>query len=135
MLVVSRHKLIVKTNRHEQVIDITERINEVLQKYTVDSGTCNIFVTHTTAGLATGESGEGTDKDLMEVMEKIVPRINFRHMHNPSHAWQHMAASLAGASLTIPFENKRLILGTWQSVLLLEFNGPRERMIRVSIVS
>lgn len=127
-------KIVVNTTRDKQAVDITERVNEVLQKQNVDSGLCSIFMTHTTAGLATGEFGEGTDEDLMEVMEKIIPKINFRHMHNPSHTWQHMAASIIGASLIIPFENKRLILGTWQSVLLLEFNGPRERTLTVTTI-
>lgn len=64
-------------------------------------------------------------------MQKIVPKIGFRHGHDPSHAPDHMAASLLGASVTVPVVDGRLALGTWQRILLLEFNGPRERQLLV----
>ena len=122
----------IRTGRDKEVIDITGEIERWLAQAKIDNGLCNLFVTHTTAGLTTGEAIEGTDEDLMETLEKMIPGINFRHGHDPSHAPDHMISSIVGASLTIPLRNGRLHLGTWQRVLLVESNGPREREIVVT---
>jgi secondary thiamine-phosphate synthase enzyme len=126
-------RFVIQTSAKKEVLDITAKINILLSRQDTSSGICTLFVAHTTAGIAINEAGEGTAEDLLEVMEKAVPKIHFRHEHDPSHAWSHMAASLTGTSIAIPFEEKRLILGTWQSVLLLEFDGPKERTLIVSI--
>ena len=70
----------------------------------------------------------------MEVMEKVIPPIRFRHGHDPSHAWSHMASSLLGPSLTIPIARGQLVLGTWQSVLLIELDGPRHRDVHLRLI-
>jgi len=81
------------------------------------------------------EIGEGTEQDLLDVVEQIIPSIRFRHAHDPSHAWSHMAASLLGPALTLPVTDGRLALGTWQSVLLVELDGPRERTVYVTLLA
>lgn len=96
----------------------------------MQDGLCQVFLPHTTAALTTGEMGGGTDEDFLDVAEEIIPRLKFRHAHNPSHAWSHMAASL-----TLPVMNGELRLGTWQSVLLVELDGPRECHIMVGLTS
>lgn len=124
----------ISTRRNKEVIDITDRVREFLSQAGADSGLCNVFVMHTTAGLTTGESTEGTDEDLMEVLERIIPKIKFRHHHDPSHAPDHMISSIVGASVTIPIGKGKLQLGTWQSILLVESNGPRERKVVVTVI-
>lgn len=78
--------------------------------------------------------GEGTEADLLEVVEQMIPRIRFRHAHDPGHAWTHMAASILGPSLHLSVEDGRLVLGTWQSVLLVELDGPRQRTIQINLI-
>jgi len=124
----------ISTRRNKEVIDITDRVRECVSQAGAESGLCNIFVMHTTAGLTTGEATEGTDEDLMEVLEQIIPKIKFRHHHDPSHAPDHMISSIVGASVTVPIIKGKLQLGTWQSVLLVESNGPRERRVVVTIL-
>ncbi len=124
----------ISTRRHKQVLDITDRVQQAVSESGVQAGLCNIFVTHTTAGITTGESIEGTDEDLMEVLERLIPEIKFRHEHDPSHAPDHMISSILGPSVTVPIRNGKLQLGTWQSVLFVECNGPRERNVVVTIV-
>ena len=124
----------ISTRRDKQVIDITDRVQQYVATTGTASGLCSVLVMHTTAGITTGESTEGTDEDLMEVLERIIPRIKFRHHHDPSHAPDHMISSIVGASLTIPIWNGKLQLGTWQSVLLVESNGPRDRKIVVTVL-
>lgn len=124
----------VKTEHHKQVVDLTDRINTLLAQRKIEDGLCCLSVAHTTAALTTGEVGEGTEADLLDVAEQIIPKIRFRHAHDPSHAWSHMAASLLGPSLCLPVGGGRLALGTWQSVLLIELDGPRERTVHVTII-
>lgn len=124
----------ISTRRDKQVIDITEQVQRCLLQTEVSEGLCNIFVAHTTACLTTGEAIEGTDEDLMETLERMIPQINFRHGHDPSHAPDHMISSIVGASLMVPVRKGKLLLGRWQRVLLVECNGPRAREIVVTIL-
>lgn len=124
----------VNTSHLKQVVDLTDPVEALIRKAQMREGLCSLFITHTTAALTTGEIGEGTELDLLEVVEQMIPKIQFRHAHDPSHAWSHMAASLLGPSLTIPVSAGQLALGTWQSVLLVELDGPRERGVHVTLM-
>ena len=124
----------VATGSLKEVVDLTERVEALIGRAKLREGLCSIFVTHTTAALTTGEIGEGTEQDLLDVVQQIIPSIRFRHAHDPSHAWSHMAASMFGPSLSIPVVDGRLTLGTWQSVLLVELDGPRERTVYVTFL-
>lgn len=127
--------LTISTTARKQVIDLTDRVNGLVTQAGMTEGICTLFLTHTTAALTTGEVGEGTEEDLLEVVERIIPQLRFRHAHNPSHAWSHMASSLIGPSLPIPVADGGLVLGTWQSVLLVELDGPKQRTIRVTLMA
>ena len=124
----------ISTSNLKQVVDLTDRIEAVIGKAKMQEGLCCVFVTHTTASVTTGEIGEGTEQDFLQVVEEMIPRIHFRHAHDPSHAWSHMASSILGPSLTIPVSAGKLGLGTWQSVMLVELDGPREREVHVTLV-
>jgi secondary thiamine-phosphate synthase enzyme len=124
----------VTTAHLKEVVDLTPRIQALIERAKMRDGLCALFVAHTTAALTTGEIGEGTEQDLLDVVEQIIPSIRFRHAHDPSHAWSHMAASLLGPALTLPVIDGRLALGTWQSVLLVELDGPRERTVNVTLL-
>ena len=95
---MSEH-LRVSTSSRKQVVDLTERIEGLIRKAKMSEGLCSLFVSHTTAALTTGEIGEGTEEDFLQVVEQMIPRIQFRHAHDPSHAWSHMASSIIGPSL------------------------------------
>jgi secondary thiamine-phosphate synthase enzyme len=125
----------IRTTAGKEIVDLTDRLAALIRKAKVQEGLCSLFVTHTTAALTTGEIGEGTDDDLLEVVEEMIPRIRFQHAHNPAHAWSHMAASIVGPSLTVPVSAGKLVLGTWQSVMLVELDGPRERSVHVTLIS
>jgi secondary thiamine-phosphate synthase enzyme len=124
----------ISTTDRKQVVDLTDRIEKVIRKAKMQQGLCSLFITHTTAALTTGEVGEGTEDDFLQVMEQMIPRIHFRHAHDPSHAWSHMASSIVGPSLTIPVSAGTLVLGTWQSVMLVELDGPRERSVHITLI-
>lgn len=125
----------ITTKRLKEIVDLTELLQAAIRKAKIKEGLCSVFVTHTTAAVTTGEIGEGTEEDFLQIVEEIIPRIQFRHAHDPSHAWSHMAASILGPSLTIPVSGGTLVLGTWQSVMLVELDGPRDRKVHVSLMS
>ena len=124
----------VSTGSLKAVVDLTERVHSLIKRAKMRDGLCSLFIAHTTAALTTGEIGEGTEEDLLDVVEQIIPSIRFRHAHDPSHAWSHMAASMLGPSLSLPVTDGELALGTWQSVLLIEMDGPRERTVYVTLL-
>ena len=129
------HRLQIKTTALKQIIDLTDQVQAVIRDAKLADGLCSVFVTHTTAAITTGEIGEGTEQDFLQIVEQIIPRIRFRHAHDPSHAWSHMASSILGPSLTIPVSAGQLMLGTWQSIMLVELDGPRERNVFVSCLA
>jgi len=124
----------IESKKHKEIIDITDIINEILNKQNKDSGLVHIFALHTTCALTTADLDPGTDLDYLDTLEKIVPKLNFRHPHNPNHFPDHFLSSLIGTSLLIPFENKNLLLGTWQRVVLIELDGPRIRNLKINII-
>lgn len=126
-------ELQIQTVKKRDVADITDEVNELLKKEKVNEGIVNLFATHTTAALATADLDPGgTDLDYLDALEKIVPKLEFRHPHNPAHMPDHILSSIIGTSLTLPVVDGALVLGIWQRVVLFEFDGPRERRIIVS---
>jgi secondary thiamine-phosphate synthase enzyme len=124
----------IKTNKKREIVDITDKIQEIIEKQDKNMGLVHLFALHTTCALTTADLDPGTDLDYLDTLEKIVPKLNFRHPHNPSHFPDHFLSSLIGTSLLVPFENKNLILGTWQRIILIELDGPRVRNIKVAII-
>lgn len=123
-------QLSIQTHKKREVIDITSEIETHIPKK--GEGICTIFVMHTTAAITTADLDPGTDLDLLDAIEKIIPKLSYRHPHDPSHTPDHISASLIGASIMVPFKDGQLVLGTWQRIILLEFDGPRERTIIIS---
>lgn len=127
-------KLIVKTKKAKEVVDITEAVAAFLEKNGAGDGHAHLFVTHTTAALTTADLDPGTDLDMLDAFEEMVPKLRYRHPHNPAHVPDHILSSIIGASLTLPVRDGRLLLGEWQRVVLVELDGPRERRIIASIL-
>lgn len=126
-------ELKIKTSKIKQVVDITEEVNALIKSGA--NGLVNLTVLHTTAALTTADLDEGgTDLDYLDAFEEMVPKLNYRHPHNPSHMPDHILSSMIGTSLTLPIKDGKLLLGTWQRVVLMEFDGPRDRQIMVSII-
>ena len=124
-------RLSVKTHQKREVVDITDLIEQQLVKH--GSGVCHVLVLHTTAALTTADLDPGTDLDMLDAFEAMIPKLRYRHPHNPAHVPDHILSALIGTSLSLPFEKKKLRLGTWQRVVLVELDGPRERELAISI--
>ena len=123
------HTLTFTTSEKRQIIDITDDVAGCIDR---GDGVAIVFVQHTTAAITIIDLDPGTDTDFLEFLEAITPDIKWRHMHDPSHAPDHILAGLIGPSVVIPYENGELQLGTWQRVVLVELDGGRKRNVIVS---
>lgn len=126
--------LVFKTKNKKEVLDITDQINFEIKKLKIQNSLVHLFLLHTTAALTTADLDPGTDLDMLDAFEHIIPKLRYRHPHNPMHVGDHILSSLIGTSLVLPIENNELILGSWQRVVLLEFDGPRERKIKINFL-
>jgi secondary thiamine-phosphate synthase enzyme len=124
--------LTIATRKKDEIVDITDRVETAMRELNAENGVCTIFVAHTTCALTTADLDPGTDRDLLDALRRLLPSISYRHPHDPAHAPDHLLSSIIGASLSIPFTNGGLLLGTWQRVILLELDGPRQRTVHVA---
>ena len=97
-------------------------------------GLCHVFAKHTTCAITTADLDPGTDLDMLDVFEKIIPKLNFRHPHNPSHAPDHIMSCIIGPGVLLPVHAGNLQLGTWQRVVLIELDGPRNREVAFTFI-
>ena len=127
------HRLSIKTRNKREVLDITDLVEDQLGKNGSASGVCHLLVLHTTAALTTADLDPGTDFDMLDAFEAMIPKLRYRHPHNPAHVPDHILSALIGTSLSLPFDKRKLLLGTWQRIVLVELDGPRERELALSI--
>jgi secondary thiamine-phosphate synthase enzyme len=120
----------VRTERKDQILDITNAVQEHLE---AEAGICTVFAAHTTCALTTADLDPGTDQDMLEALRKLLPAIRYRHPHDPSHTPDHILATLIGPSVSMPVSSGKLILGVWQRIILVELDGPRDRDVYVSV--
>jgi len=125
-------KLTFKTGKKREVVDITETIEGALDSSKA-GGICNLLILHTTAALTTADLDPGTDLDMLDAFEAMIPKLKYRHPHNPAHVPDHILSALIGTSVALPFEKGELLLGTWQRVVLIELDGPRERQVVMTV--
>jgi len=132
------NKLTLQTKGPGDLVDITERIVELLKTAKLKNGHAIIFHVGSTAAITTFEYEPGMIKDVQELYERIVPSDQHYHHDDTwgdANGFSHLRAALQGPSLTIPFENGKLLLGTWQQIILAEFdNKPRNRQVVVQII-
>ncbi len=118
----------VKTTRKTSVVNITNYVREEVKKSGIKDGVCIIYVPHTTACVFINEGADpDVVKDIVYSLEKIIPWNDPNYQHMEGNAAAHIRSSIIGNSRIIPIENGDLVLGTWESVFLAEFDGPREK--------
>jgi len=131
-------KVSLQSKGNCDIIDITSQVEKQVAETGINSGTATVFVTGSTAGVSTIEFESGLLSDFKGMWERNVPQ-NIPYDHDrrwgEGNGYSHVRASLLGASLVIPFNDKRLALGTWQQIVLVDFdNRPRSRQIILQIM-
>lgn len=126
-------QITVKTNKRNEMIDITKDIQKIIEDEKIQNGRIVVFNPHTTAGLTINEGADpDVQKDIINFLNDLIPKNNgFLHAEGNSDA--HIKASLMGSSLNIIVENNKLVLGTWQHIFFFEGDGPRNRKVYVEI--
>ncbi|HEX8737467.1 MAG TPA: secondary thiamine-phosphate synthase enzyme YjbQ [Pyrinomonadaceae bacterium] len=123
----------VQSKKREEMIEITREVERLLPDG--GEGVCLLFTQHTTCGLTINENADPDVKsDMLLFLKNTIPQFyeGFRHFEHNSDA--HIKSSLVGSSVTVPFENGKLLLGRWQGIYLCEFDGARERKVLVKII-
>jgi secondary thiamine-phosphate synthase enzyme len=124
----------VDTTRR-RIVDLTDVVRRFCFSY--GDGLCNIFVPHATAGVAIIETGAGSDDDLVEALERLLPRDDrYRHAHGSAgHGADHVLPAIVAPSVTVPVSGGEPLLGTWQSIVLVDLNRDNpQRTVRLSFL-
>jgi secondary thiamine-phosphate synthase enzyme len=132
------HYIETATRGRNEMVDITDEVRGIVGQSDITDGHVLIFVPGATGALSTIEYEPGLIEDFPEMMERMIPEKKYYHHNETWHdgnGHSHLRATLVGPSLTVPFENRKLILGTWQQIVFLEFdNKPHRRKIAVQLM-
>ena len=123
---------------HTDIVDITQQVEQVLGESELKNGSLTVFVSGSTAGITSIEYEPGLLKDLPEAFEKMAPTgVTYHHdaAWGDGNGYAHVRAAMLGSSFTVPFDNGKLLLGTWQQIVVIDFdNRPRKRSVVVQMM-
>ena len=122
----------IQTQSPREVIDITKRVDTVLAG--ASAAACHLYLRHTTAALTVMTWEAGVPEDIMDVLQTLTPKHEYRH-DSPAHVAAHFLAALVGPSVHVPVQDGRLALGEFQKIVLMEFEGPRRRSIEIRLLA
>ncbi len=123
----------IESGAHEELIDITSKVEAALKELDVRCGLCVIFTPHTTAAVTINENADpSVRRDILAGL-KSLNLENVRYQHGEGNSPAHIKSSLVGASETVIIDNGKLMLGTWQGIYFCEFDGPRSRKVYVAV--
>ena len=124
----------VRTPRRSVLVEITAEVEKAVADSGIARGVCHLFVPHTTAGVLVNENDDpAVARDIVAVLERLAPPSG-SYEHREGNADAHVKSTLVGVAATVFVEDGRLALGRWQGIFFCEFDGPRERRVRVKIV-
>ena len=124
----------IKSSRKYQMIDITANVAEIVQKKAVSEAICCVYTPHTTAAITINENDDpNVCEDVLDALAKLIPQGVWRHDRIDNNAAAHIKAAIIGPSEAIPVSDGKLLLGTWQAVMLVELDGPRDRRVIVDV--
>lgn len=124
----------VSTHNIHEVVDITRRVAEIVADSELDEGICSVYVPHATAAIVINESADpNIGNDLLDALGKLVPDGVWRHDRIDDNGAAHIKAAILGPGETVPVHEGRLVLGTWQAIMLVDLDGPRSRRVIVTV--
>ena len=126
----------ISTSKKQELVDITSQVSSIINKSKIKNGLCNVFAAHATAAIIINENYDpNVCLDLLDALNKIIPSGIWRHDKVDGNADSHIKSAILGPSETIPIKNSKLELGRWQSIILVELDGPRkDRKIIATII-
>ncbi|ACB07413.1 secondary thiamine-phosphate synthase enzyme YjbQ [Candidatus Korarchaeum cryptofilum] len=124
----------VRSKERIQVIDITGDVEAIVRRSGISEGICLVHLPHATAALVANENERGLINDIIRKIREEFVREGWEHDRIDDNAYAHLASSFIGPSRAFPVSSGRILRGTWQSILLIELDGPRERNVVVTVV-
>ena len=126
-------ELRIRTAAKREMVDLTARVVEIVARSGLAEGLCSVYVPHATAAVVINENDDpNVCTDVLDALDRLIPAGIWRHDRVDGNAASHIQATLLGPGETIPVKDGRLQLGTWQAVMLVELDGPRERRVLVT---
>ena len=127
-------ELSISTSKRNELIDITKKVNNIVKQSKVKQGICIVYCPHTTAAITINESADpAVQRDILVNLSKLIPK-NGDYQHSEGNSDSHIKSSIIGASETLIIKDNNLILGTWQCIYFVEFDGPRQRKVIIKIL-
>jgi secondary thiamine-phosphate synthase enzyme len=127
-------ELHVRTTAKREMIDLTARVAEIVARADVAEGLCSVYTPHATAAIVVNENDDpNVCVDVLDALDRLVPAGIWRHDRVDGNAASHIQATILGPGETIPIRAAKLLLGTWQAVMLVELDGPRDRRVIVTV--
>ncbi|MCE2485454.1 MAG: secondary thiamine-phosphate synthase enzyme YjbQ [Desulfurellaceae bacterium] len=127
-------ELKVRTRNKNDVVDLTRQIAELVRQADLEHGLCHVYVPHATAAIIVNENDDPQiGQDLLTVLDGLIPEGVWLHDKVDENGASHLKATILGPSETVPIQRGRLALGTWQAIMLVDFDGPRDRTAIVTL--
>lgn len=127
------NRFTITTRFRAELVDITEQVRGIIFSSGIRTGLCHVCTLHTTAGITINENADPDVRtDILETLNRLVP-WKADYLHTEGNSAAHVKALLTGSSVTVPVDDGRLVLGTWQGVYFCEFDGPRTRTVTVTV--
>ena len=126
----------LRTRQRDELVDITDRVRQIISQARVTTGRVLVYVPHTTAGITINENADpDVGHDVLRQLDEMVPQAQRFYRHVEGNSAAHVKASLMGASVTVLIDRGRPVLGRWQGIYFCEFDGPRTRQVLVQVAS
>ncbi len=124
----------LRSHRKYEMLDITEHVAEIVRQSKMAEAICSVYVTHATAAIVINENDDpNVCADVLDALDKLIPEGVWRHDHVDNNAAAHIKSAILGPGETIPVRAGKLVLGTWQAIMLVELDGPRDRRVVVTV--
>lgn len=124
----------IRSHRKYEMLDITPQVAKLVRETAVADGICSVYVTHATAAIVINENDDpNVCLDVLDALDKLIPEGVWRHDRVDNNAAAHIKAAILGPGETIPVRDGALVLGTWQAIMLVELDGPRDRRVIVTV--
>ena len=128
-----QRELTFRSRQRYEAIDLTADVARVVAEAGIDEGLCSVYVPHATAAIVINENDHpNLCTDLLEALDKLIPEGVWRHDRVDRNGAAHLKSAILGPGETIPVRDGRLLLGTWQAIMLIDLDGPRQRRVIVT---
>jgi secondary thiamine-phosphate synthase enzyme len=125
----------VSTGRSQEIVDITHEVQKAVQDSRVTGGICLVYVPHATAAVMVNENADpNINEDILQALSALVPQGRWKHDNIDNNGAAHIKAAIIGPSQQFVVRDGRIVLGTWQSIMLADFDGPRHREVIVKMM-